>query len=365
MYCKPAIATISLGQAGLHDIRDKLREAAACGLGGIELFYDDLEALARLLSTDTCSIVRPPSRHNIQEAARTIRDLCDDLHLVILNLQPFRFYEGLVDRAETARLQEQVLPLWLEIIQILGTSTILVASNFLGPDPVTGKARTHSGRLDVIVDDLRDMADPAALCSPPVRIAYEAIAWGNEINKWEQAWEVVQLVDRPNFGLALDTFNMAAAVFADPTTETGMIEDSAASAQSGMQATLHRMATELDMTKVFVVQIADGERLAEPLRSGHPFYVAGQPPRMSWSRNARLFLCEPERGCYLPVVDVVRLLVEQLGWRGWLSYEVFSRTLADPSPETPATHAARAARSWQNLIAVIETEGGNLIRERL
>ncbi|KAK8006869.1 41 kDa peptidyl-prolyl cis-trans isomerase [Apiospora arundinis] len=278
MYCKPAIATISLGQAGLHDIRDKLREAAACGLGGIELFYDDLEALARLLSTDTCSIVRPPSRHNIQEAARTIRDLCDDLHLVILNLQPFRFYEGLVDRAETARLQEQVLPLWLEIIQILGTSTILVASNFLGPDPVTGKARTHSGRLDVIVDDLRDMADRAALCSPPVRIAYEAIAWGNEINKWEQAWEVVQLVDRPNFGLALDTFNMAAAVFADPTTETGMIEDSAASAQSGMQATLHRMATELDMTKVFVVQIADGERLAEPLRSGHPFYVAGQPP---------------------------------------------------------------------------------------
>ncbi|KAK7990346.1 xylose isomerase-like protein [Apiospora arundinis] len=278
MYCKPAIATISLGQAGLHDIRDKLRQAAACGLGGIELFYDDLEALARLLSTDTCSIVQPPSRHNIQEAARTIRDLCDDLHLVILNLQPFRFYEGLVDRAETARLQEQVLPVWLEIVQILGTSTILVASNFLGPDPVTGKARTHSGRLDVIVDDLRDMTDRAALCSPRVRIAYEAIAWGNEINTWEQAWEVVQLVDRPNFGLALDTFNMAAAVFADPTTETGMIEDSAASAQSGMQATLHRMATELDMTKVFVVQIADGERLAEPLRSGHPFYVAGQPP---------------------------------------------------------------------------------------
>ncbi|KAK8131363.1 3-dehydroshikimate dehydratase [Apiospora sp. TS-2023a] len=364
MHCKSAIATISLGQASLHDVRHKLRETVAHGFRGIELFYDDLEALARTLSSDLYDTNQPPSRHDLLEAARAVREICEDLDLAVLNLQPFRFYEGLADRAELSRLRDEVLPLWLEIVQILGTDTIVVASNFLVPHPVTGEPRTL-GAPERMVGDLREMADRAAQCSPPVRIAYEAIAWGNHIRTWEQAWEMVQLVDRPNFGLALDTFNTAGAVFADPTTKTGMVHDSVEAAHSNMRASLHRLATELDLSKLYVVQVADGERLAEPLRPGHPFYVAGQPARMSWSRNARLFLCEPDRGGYLPVVEMVQLLLA-LGWQGWLSYEVFSRTLADPSPGTPAAHASRAAKSWQNLVAVLSSKkGGDRLGERL
>lgn len=349
MFCRPSITTVSLGSSNLHDVRDKLREAARHRFEAVELFYDDLEALARSLSHDGG---RPPQRDDILRATREVDGLCRSLGLRVLNLQPFRFYEGLIDRAEHARLLGEVLPLWLEIVGILDSDAILVPSNFLGPDPITGKART-TGDRDVIVDDLRQMADAAALCSPPVRIAYEAIAWGTHVSTWEQAWEIVRRVDRPNLGLALDTFNTAAAIYADPTTESGTVGNCTELARDNYRLSLARLGAELDMNKLFVVQIADGERLTRPLVPGHPFYVSGQPSRMSWSRNCRLFLCEARHGGYLPVVEMVQVLIA-LGWNGHLSYEVFSRTLADPAPETPEIHAARAATSWARLTSLLE-----------
>lgn len=337
--CKPAITTVSLGQAGLHDIRYKLREVARNGFEAIELFYDDLEALARKQSGSA-----NPSREEIQKAAREIRDICQHLRLTVLNLQPFRFYEGLADRKERDRILDEVLPTWFDVVHILGTDTILIPSNFLPPDPVTGAARTV-GDLDVIVDDLRAIADRGAKEPRTVKFAYEALAWGTHVNTWEQAWEIVQLVNRPNLGLAIDTFNVAGAIYADPTTPSGTTGESA---RANLLASLQRMATTVDLSKLFIVQIVDAERLESPLQRGHPFYVEGQPSRMSWSRNCRLFLCEDERGGYLPVVEILQTLLN-MGWDGWLAYEVFSRTLADPSPETPAEHAARAVRSWRRL----------------
>lgn len=83
---------------------------------------------------------------------------------------------------------------------------------------------------------------------------------------------------------------------------------------------------------------------------------------MSWSRNARFLLCE---GGYLPVLEIVRLMVG-LGWQGWMTYEVFPRTLADPISETPGAHVARAARSWQNLVAIVaEYRGGTFVGGRM
>ncbi|KAH7324583.1 putative 4-hydroxyphenylpyruvate dioxygenase [Stachybotrys elegans] len=348
MDCKQAIATISLGQPKLHDIRTKLYEIAGCGIKAIELFYDDLETLACTISQESS---QPSSRESCLKAAEVIRDLCHELQLTVLNLQPFRFYEGLLDRQETDRLQSEVLPLWIEILQILGADTILVASNFLGPDPQTGQPRT-TGDIRVIVDDLRVMAVKGLACSPPVRIAYEALAWGDHVKTWEKAWEIVQKVDLPNFGLVLDTFNLAAIAYADPATENGRLYNDEKLAAFHLRSSLEKMLSDIDMSRVFVVQIADAERLCSPLQEGHPFYVAGQPSRMSWSRNARLFLCESDRGGYLPVLDIVHILIK-LGWTGHLSHEVFSRTLSDAAPETPLNHAARASRSWNAMLAAL------------
>ncbi|GFF50579.1 3-dehydroshikimate dehydratase [Aspergillus udagawae] len=102
--------------------------------------------------------------------------------------------------------------------------------------------------------------------------------------------------------------------------------------------------------------MADGERLAEALEPGHPFHIPGQPCRMSWSRNARLLLCEEDRGGYLPVLEILQTVVK-MGWTGWLSYEIFSRTLAGPNPKTPEMHAARASRSWSNVTAFLGQSG--------
>lgn len=160
----------------------------------------------------------------------------------------------------------------------------------------------------------------------------------------------MQRVNRLNFGIAIDTFNIAARVFADPAAIDGRCNGS--QADFNLRQSLYHLETTLDVSKLFVVQIADGERLVEPLHIGHPFYVEGQPTRMSWSRNARLFLCEEDRGGYLSVLEVLRAIL-CMGWSGWMAYEIFSRTLAGPDPDTPALHAARASRSWTRVAAAL------------
>jgi 4-hydroxyphenylpyruvate dioxygenase len=68
---------------------------------------------------------------------------------------------------------------------------------------------------------------------------------------------------------------------------------------------------------------------------------------MSWSRNARLFAFE--EGGYLPIMDVTKAITEGLGYKGWVSMELFSRTMADPSEQVPAEHARRAAIAWDKI----------------
>lgn len=339
---------MSLGRPGIHDLAGKLEQAAQHGFEGIELFYDDLEHFARKLSGTSSSSASSnininsnsnstPPRNALLSAAYEIRKLCDSLNLSIVCLQPFSFYEGLLDRAQHDRLLHEKLPLWLEIARILGTNTIQVPSNFLPADQTTGDR-------DVIVSDLRELADRGLQEHPPVRFAYEALAWGTHIDTWEASWEIVQRVNRPNFGLCLDTFNIAGRVYADPTSVTGKTP----TAETDLAASLARLRGTVDPRRVFFVQVVDGERLHSPLLPGHKFHVLGQPARMSWSRNARLFAGEEHRGGYLPVFEVARAFFD-VGFDGWVSMELFSRTLADPDPRTPAEHARRGIESWRTL----------------
>lgn len=349
MECKPAITTVSLGSCKFHSITDKINEAARNGFKAIELFIDDLEALAKDITPIPATLV--PSRDSVLSAAHQIRAQCDALEVTILNLQPLRFYEGLVDRKKRNQILDEVLPIWMDALKILDADTILVPSNFLPSDPETGLPQTV-GDMALIVEDLRELATRGAQHDHTIKFAYEALAWGTHVNTWEKSWEIVQAVNRPNCGLALDTFNIAGAIYADHTTQDGRVVQTA---EADLSASLSRMASTLDISRLFIVQIADAERLSQPLGPDHPFHVVGQPSRLSWSRNCRLFLCENDRGGFLPVLDILKVILD-LGWTGYLAYEVFSRSLADDDRRTPALHAERGKRSWRRLCEIAESQ---------
>lgn len=337
---RPAIASMSLGQPWIHDLPGKLIQAAAHGFEGIEIFFEDLNCYAsRTFNGDHL------------EAARQTRRLCERLGMAIICLQPFSMYEGLLDRTESDRLVSEKLPRWFKLAQALGTDLIQVPSNFLGADLETGAPRTTSDR-DVVVHDLQRLADLGA--GAGFRFVYEALCFGEHINTWEASWEVVREVNRPNFGLCLDSFNIAGRVYADPASPSGCTPNAAAE----IAASLDRLRTaHIDPAKIFYVQLVDGERLSASLDEKHPFYVPGQSARMSWSRNARLFPFEESRGGYLPILDIARAIFDDLGYRGWVSLELFNRTLADPDPFTPVDHARRGMESYRKLGRFLKWDG--------
>lgn len=340
---------MSLGRAAFHDFREKVRQASLAGFKGIEIFYEDLEYLAAKhvsAAEDSKESSPAPSSDDgsaLLTAAQEARDACDKCSLTIIGLQPFLFYEGLLDRKDhEAKIQK--LKLWFKIVKILGTDIIQIPSNF--------KSTGISGDMDLIVRDLTEVADLGLRESPPIRFVYENIAWATYIDTWELLWEVVERVDRPNFGCCLDAFHIAGRVWADPASATGKTHN----ADEDLRVSLANMAKTIDVTKVFYIQVADAERMQTPLVEGHPFHVDGQPPRMNWSRNARLFPYEEDLGGYMPVVQVAKVFLHDLGYSGWVSMELFSRTMSDPSPDIPHNHAQRGFKSWQRLASELKLQ---------
>ncbi|CAI4217749.1 unnamed protein product [Parascedosporium putredinis] len=316
---RPAILSASLGRAWLHDFDEKATQASKAGFEGIEIFYEDIDYLARKNNNTEC-----PDDGQILAAAQSMRDLLDRLQLTVLGLQPFLFYEGLRDRDEHARLIEKI-KLWFKIAKTLRTDTIQIPANFLPEEKLTGD-------MDVIVGDLRQLADLGLKEDPPVRFAYEALCWSTLVSTWEKSYEVAVKVDRPNFGLCLDTFNIAGRVWADPASPTGKTPN----ADQDLKESLERLL-EIDLSKVFYIQVVDAEKMETPLVKGHPFHVDGNPPRMNWSRNARAYMYETDRGAYLPVEDVARTLIHGLG------------TMSEEGERVPEEHAQRGIRAWTKL----------------
>ena len=184
----------------------------------IELFYEDLVYVAKDLPGGA-------SIENLLEAAHIIRSLCDERGISVVCLQPFMHYEGLRDRRRHSERIEE-MKLWIRLAKILETQIIAIPSTFLSE-------REASGDLNLIVEDMREAADIAA--PHGIRLAYESLAWGTYVDTWDQCWQVVQLVDRANFGICLDTFNIAARVYADPASSDRRTRDAEAAVKASMQ----------------------------------------------------------------------------------------------------------------------------------
>lgn len=146
------------------------------------------------------------------------------------------------------------------------------------------------------------------------------MCWSTFAPTWQDGWRIVQLVDRPNFSMVIDAFHIAGYECADPTVPGGVRPDG----EARLAASLEELVRTLPGEKVLYAQLVDAERLDIPLAevgdpkgSKSPFYTEGVQPRCSWSRNARLFPYEDERGGYLPIQRICQAFVE-CGFKGWI-----------------------------------------------
>ena len=117
-----------------------------------------------------------PLRH----ATHLVRYPCDSFEMTVINLQPFKDCEGLINRnCHEGTISE--LKRWLSLCKILSKFMIVITSLFVSPSPIA------TGDDDRIVDDLREVADVGAKEDPPIRFAYEPISWGAHVNTWQHA----------------------------------------------------------------------------------------------------------------------------------------------------------------------------------
>ncbi|CAN5457546.1 hypothetical protein BH09PSE5_BH09PSE5_49920 [soil metagenome] len=211
--------------------------------------------------------------------------------LRVTGFQVLRDFEGLSGHLHEYKLD--VARSMLTMCASLGCRVLLACSS----------ASPHaSSDLDAIALDLRKLA---MLALPlQIKVAYEGLSWGRTINQYPQAWEAISRADMPNLGIGIDSYH----VFATQTP----LDD----------------LEDIDPDKILLVQLSD-----------FMWEVSTPQERMETARHFRVF---PGEGVHSEsLAELVRRL-DDLGYRGDYSFEVFN----DDYQQMPqATVAARARKS--------------------
>jgi 4-hydroxyphenylpyruvate dioxygenase len=257
-----SIATVSLSGT----LPDKLEAIAAARFDGYEIFESDL------------------LYYNASPA--DIRRIASDLGLTCELYQPFRDFEGTDSTHFERNLQRAERK--FDVMEALGCRLMLVCSN-TRPDVIADEA-LMAGQLHVL-------AERAARRS--LRIGYEALAWGRAVNRYAQAWSIVQRANHPHLGLILDSFHTL-SLRDDP-------------------AGIARIPGE----KIFFLQMADAPWLTLDVTN--------------WARHYRNF---PGQG----QLDVVGFFEQVLraGYTGTLSLEIFNDVFRETPNRRTATDAIRS-----------------------
>jgi 4-hydroxyphenylpyruvate dioxygenase len=266
-----SIATVSISGT----LGEKMEAAAAIGFDGVEIFENDLLTF--------------------EGSPADVRYLAESLGLTITCFQPFRDFESMPESQRTRNLDRAERK--FEVMQQLGAELLLVCSN-VSPASIDDDARAAA--------DLHELAERAQ--KRGLRVGFEALAWGRNVNEWRHAWRIVQAADHPALGLIVDSFHTLA------------LGDSL----SGL--------SDVPAEKIFLAQLADAPKLSMDV--------------LSWSRHFRNF---PGQG-QLPVADFVRDLVGA-GYRGPLSLEIFN-------DEFRSAPARLMARDGLRSLLLIEAEAG-------
>jgi len=212
--------------------------------------------------------------------------------LRVTGFQVLRDFEGLSGHLHAYKID--IAKAMLEMCRALGSRVLLVCSS---------TSAHGSGDAGVLARDLRKLATLAV--PHGIRIAYEALSWGRHVNEYTQAWDIVAEADRANLGLAIDSFHILA-------TETGV-----------------ERLQEILPGKIFLVQLADF--MWQEIRS--------REERINTARHFRVF---PGEGVHSEKVARLVRDLDQLGYRGDYSFEVFND---DYTQLPPAVVAERARRS--------------------
>ncbi|EJC99146.1 uncharacterized protein FOMMEDRAFT_23059 [Fomitiporia mediterranea MF3/22] len=177
--------------------------------------------------------------------------------------------------------------------------------------------------------NLRALADEAVAQDPPVLIAYEMWAWGTYVEIPGAHLDICRRIDRPNFGLCLDTSQMSVTHLASEICLPNALSPSnvpppSASLSESFTGLTHTLSRHTD--KIFYLQISDGSRIdshvlevdakAQGIHSLYAYSNAYRPlPFQKVSRPG-----------FLPVLDVMRGVLAT-GLRGPWSYETKIRTI--------------------------------------
>jgi 4-hydroxyphenylpyruvate dioxygenase len=239
-----SIATVCISGT----LEEKLESIARARFDAVEIFENDL-IYSRL-------------------SPREIRQRCADLGLGIDLYQPFRDMDGVDDARFKRNLEraERKFDLMVE----LGAPMLLVCSN-VSPQTICDD--------ELMASQLHAMAEKAA--ERGLRIAYEALAWGHHVNRYQHSWEIVKKADHPHLGVCLDSFHILSRGD-DP---------------AGIE--------HIPADKLFFLQLADAPRMVMDV--------------LQWSRHYR---CFPGQGTF----DLVGFMehVLKAGYVGPLSLEVFN-----------------------------------------
>lgn len=257
-----SIATVCL--SGM--LREKLEAIAAARFDGVEIFESDLLQFSG----------KP----------REVRQIADDLGLVIDMFQPFRDFDAATPAQLTRSLDRAERK--FDLMAELGTHLILVCSN-VQPDAL--------GDTGLLAEQFHQLAERAG--QRGMRIAYEALAWGQQIKLFSQAWAVVEEVNHPHLGLCLDSFHTL-SLRDDPEP-----------------------IAKLPGEKIFYVQLADAPWVNTDVLT-----------------HSRHYRCFPGQGDF-DVTGFTRAVLDA-GYTGTISLEIFN----DEFRSTPArTNAIDAMRS--------------------
>ena len=317
---KLAIASVSLGQHSSHTLPHKIVAAAENGFSGLEITFPDLELYSNSLSI------------SMLDAAREIKGLCMAHRIRVIAFVSFQNFEGHLSPLDE-RLKKAES--WLAIARAIGAEYLQVPSTY---------DRNINNDHEVIVSELRALADLAAAAEPAIKIAYENLAWSSHCTLWQEALRIVQEVDQDNFGLCLDSFHLSTALWADPFTSSGRQPNGAQRLEESLQDFLKNCPLD----KIFYVQLSDGEIMDPPYSESHPWYDPTLAVGHVWSNEARPFPLETAYGAYMPVQSIAKAFLVDKGFSGWVSLETFDRRMREEKND-PVRNARRGVKAWQHL----------------
>lgn len=212
----------------------------------------------------------------------------------VTGIQVMRDYEGLSGTLHDYKVD--VAKSMLQVCHAVGAPVLMVCSS---------SSQHATDDKAVIAAHLAKLANLAVPLR--IKIAYEALSWGLHINQFMQSWEVVEMADHANLGIAIDAYHILA--------NKGALED----------------IDGIPGSKIAMVQLSDfmWREIRTPME------------KVETARHMRVFPGEGEHSVELS--DMVRRLY-RTGYRGDYSFEVFNDDYLQMPSEIVAERARRSAK---------------------